>query len=274
MQSTLPTKRIQDYRPGYPQFSALISTHESFFLCRRFPRLRARLLLLKQDKLSLLEQRLDEIDQNEVCPLFLGQSRSDKNVARSALLSEIETSLAEYDSFVERTHRFLNINAAQGREVQSLRNWVSNTGSLSREETAYLTYDKELMSLAPPGDDAMKRSENWVEDALIKFYRVFRKDSLHNISDGPNIYIYSGSMIKHLGRILVLFLTITLLLIPIIACARIDSISTRMMMIMISIMLFLAIVSWLTKSRTIDLIMAGATYTTILTVFVSQTSSS
>lgn len=96
MQSTLPTKRIQDYRSGYPQFSALISTHESFFLCRRFPRLRARLLLLKQDKLSLLEQRLDEIDQNEVCPLFLGQSRSDKNVARNALLSEIETSLAEY----------------------------------------------------------------------------------------------------------------------------------------------------------------------------------
>src|SRR4051812_24844527 len=56
---------VESYRRGYPQFTALISTHRPFVLCRRFSRLRVRLLLLKQDKLSLLEQKLDEVDQEE-----------------------------------------------------------------------------------------------------------------------------------------------------------------------------------------------------------------
>jgi hypothetical protein len=52
--------------------------------------------LLKQDKLSLLEKRLEAIDQEETATLFLGKSRSDTNEARISLLSEIDRRLAEY----------------------------------------------------------------------------------------------------------------------------------------------------------------------------------
>jgi hypothetical protein len=90
------SKVIEDFRPGYPRFSALLSAHPSFFVCRRFNRLRARVLLLKQDKLSLLEQQLDEIDEGEKCALFLGKSRCDSNADRTAILAEIEDSLADY----------------------------------------------------------------------------------------------------------------------------------------------------------------------------------
>jgi hypothetical protein len=51
---------------------------------------------LKQDKLSLLEQQLDEIDEDEKCALFLGKSRCDSNVDRAAVLAEIEDGLADY----------------------------------------------------------------------------------------------------------------------------------------------------------------------------------
>ncbi|KAM3081858.1 hypothetical protein ACMFMG_004328 [Clarireedia jacksonii] len=170
-QSLLPTKQIEDYRLGYPQYSALISGHDSFFICRRFSRLHARLLLLKQDNLSLLEQRLDEIDQNEPCPLFLGQCRSDKNLARKTILSEIDSCLTDYNLFVERLSRSLSYGTTPEREVQSLRNWVNNKGCLSRNETAYLANTRELMCLAPPKDSAMNRLENLVEDVLIKFYK-------------------------------------------------------------------------------------------------------
>jgi hypothetical protein len=44
----------------------------------------------------MLEQRLDEIDQHETSPLFLGKSRSDRNADRLSLLSDIETCLADY----------------------------------------------------------------------------------------------------------------------------------------------------------------------------------
>jgi hypothetical protein len=148
---------------------------------------------LKQDNLSLLEQRLDEIDQNEPCPLFLGQSRSDKNVARKTILSEIDSCLTDYskitllhlieckkliyvqDLFVERLSRSLSYGTAQEREVQSLRNWVNNKGCLSRNETAYLANTRELMCLAHPADSAMNWLENLVEDMLIRFYKGFRK---------------------------------------------------------------------------------------------------
>lgn len=54
------------------------------------------MLLLKQDRLSLLENKLESIDREEVSPLFLGKSRLDQNHERVALLSEIESCLVDY----------------------------------------------------------------------------------------------------------------------------------------------------------------------------------
>ena len=58
--------------------------------------LRARLLLVKQDRISLLENRLEGIDREEVSPLFLGSRRHDRNTERETVLSEINDALAEY----------------------------------------------------------------------------------------------------------------------------------------------------------------------------------
>ena len=87
---------VEDYRLGYPRYTALLSAYDSFFICRRFSKLRARLLLSKQDRLSMLQQRLDQIDQEEESPLFLGKSRCDANTDRITLLSDIESCLADY----------------------------------------------------------------------------------------------------------------------------------------------------------------------------------
>lgn len=87
---------VEDFREGYPRFTSLISSHDPFFLLRRFSRLRARLLLLKQDKLAVLEKKLDNIDDAEACDVFLGNSRIDRNQDRLAVLAEIESNLSEY----------------------------------------------------------------------------------------------------------------------------------------------------------------------------------
>lgn len=89
-------RSYEDYRPGYPRFTALISAHGPYFLCRRFDKLRARILLLKQNKLSMLEERLEQVDSEEPSPLFLGKSRCDRNAERLSLLSQIEACLADY----------------------------------------------------------------------------------------------------------------------------------------------------------------------------------
>jgi hypothetical protein len=69
----------------------------------------------------------------------------------------------------------LSLGPAQQRDVQSLQNWLDGTGCIAREETAYLTEQRELVSLAPVADSAVMHLEAWVEDKLIRFYRGFRR---------------------------------------------------------------------------------------------------
>lgn len=85
----------------------------------------------------------------------------------------------DVDQFAETTQQMLSFNPAQKRDLESLRNWLQGTGCLAREETAYLSHDQELMSLAPVDDNALVQFEAWVEDWLIRWYRSFRKVRHH-----------------------------------------------------------------------------------------------
>jgi hypothetical protein len=64
----------------------------------------------------MLEERLDEVDQEESNLLFLGKSRCDHNPNRISLLSQIEACLADYgirhtenfeDSIPDNKSRFI-----------------------------------------------------------------------------------------------------------------------------------------------------------------------
>jgi hypothetical protein len=85
---------VESYPPGYPRFAALVGADPAFNVARRFSILRARLLHLKQDRLSVLEKKLESIDQEEKAVLFLGASRRDKNVERQAVIANIDSALA------------------------------------------------------------------------------------------------------------------------------------------------------------------------------------
>ncbi|KAK0721690.1 hypothetical protein B0T26DRAFT_739166 [Lasiosphaeria miniovina] len=184
------TMKIEEYRLGYPRFTALISAHDPF-LCRRFKKLRARLLLSKQGKLSALEQRLERVDRDEPCPLFLGKARSDGSQDRASILAEIEFSLLQ------------------------------------------------LLT--------------WVEDKLIRYYPGFRKSRSHKVSTDPNVIVYSGPWIQ------LLFLITLLLLMLVVICNLIDTISIRLVVVMACTISYLLILFALTRSRTMNLVLAGAT---------------
>ncbi|KAK1992551.1 hypothetical protein LX36DRAFT_694201 [Colletotrichum falcatum] len=273
----MPTAKIEDYRPGYPRYTALVAAHDSYFLCRRFNKVRARLLLLKQDRLVALEERLDEIDHQETSSLFLGKSRSDGNQERILLLSELDSCLADYDQLIDRTRRVLNLGPAQKRDLASLQNWMEGNGCIARAESAYLTQERDLMSLAPVGDGAVLHLEAWMEDNLIRLWRGFRKSRHHDVSNDSNIYIYSGTLIRRTARGLLLLLITVLLMLPVIICNIVNTASARIIVVMVSTICYLLVLSGLTNSRTMELVVAGATltdlddvrYATILTVFVS-----
>lgn len=58
--------------------------------------MRARLLLRKQDELSLLEEQLDEIDRTETKKLYLGNMRREKNERRKDVLQRMDSALKDY----------------------------------------------------------------------------------------------------------------------------------------------------------------------------------
>ncbi|KAF2804949.1 uncharacterized protein BDZ99DRAFT_397158, partial [Mytilinidion resinicola] len=264
-------RAVEDYHSGYPRFSALIAAHDSFQICRRFSNLRSRLLLLKQDKLSMLEQRLETIDANEHAPLFLGSSRDDRNAERSSTLLEIDTALADYDNFVERTRRMRESEDAEPRNVRSLQNWVNGNGCLSWEDTAYLTYCHDLRSVVPSKDGAAMRFEAWVEDCLVRLLRRHQNSSQPNLSKDPHVFVFSTPFVGRVARTLIVLLIIVLLSLPIVVCHSVGSSSARVAVIVLSLVAFLAILSGFVTRRTNELFLAGATYTTVLVVFVSGT---
>ena len=65
-------------------------------MSRRFLQARVRLLLLKQDRISIVEDRLKAVDDAESKALYLGSSRADANTERQELLSDLDRHLADY----------------------------------------------------------------------------------------------------------------------------------------------------------------------------------
>ncbi|KAF2258467.1 hypothetical protein CC78DRAFT_594984 [Lojkania enalia] len=271
-QDSADSPAVDEYRPGYPRFSALLGSHNSFQICRRFSTLRTRLLLLKQDEISLLEEQLEKIDADERAPLFLGSRRDDRNLERTSTLSKIDHALADYDNFVERNRRMLECEAAKPRNVRSLQNWVNGNGCLSREETNYLTRCNDLRSIASSEDSAVVRFEAWVEDGLVHLLRKLQNNLHPNLSQDPHVFLFPTPFVGRVARILIVLLIMVLLSLPIIICHSVSSSSARVAVIILSLIVFLAILSSFITRRTTELFLAGATYTTVLVVFVSNTS--
>lgn len=183
---------VEDYPQGYPRFSALVGASGQFHLCRRFSNLRSRLLLLKQDKLSLLESQLEKVDRDEDLALYLGSLRVDKNEKRLSLLTQINDALADYgtctrfsglsnqanlcltDALIERNFRVFGYETARSRDIASLQNWVNGNACIARAETAYLGHEEELIGV-PLADGGASGLEAWIEDWLIWCHKLFRK---------------------------------------------------------------------------------------------------
>ncbi|KAI6087272.1 hypothetical protein F4821DRAFT_116876 [Hypoxylon rubiginosum] len=226
--------KIEECQPGYPRYTALLSSNLGWLIFRRFDKLRARILLRKQDNLSLLEQELDQIDKQETSLLFLGKSRCDQNPDRLSALSKIDAALADYDELVERTNRILSLHSAGRRDIASLQNWVEGTGCLARDETAYLSCRSELVSLAPVTDSGIQQLETWVEDRLVRLLHRFRRARARQRSTDPNVHIYRGPWIRRTANALLIVLVTLLLIIPVMICNLVSTFSVRIIIVIIS----------------------------------------
>ncbi|KAF1828591.1 hypothetical protein BDW02DRAFT_593168 [Decorospora gaudefroyi] len=264
---------VEDFPLGYPRYSALVASDTAFYICRRFSKTRARLLLLKQDKIAVLEERLTQIDDQEQSPLFLGMSRADSNPKRREILDELDIALRDYDDYVERICRILKLTSPSRRDITSLSNWLNGTAALARDETRYLQNSTDLASLDPGDDSLISTVHGLVEDALIRFFKRFRKLSGHTRSRDAHVYLYSGALITRLSRLAISSLMGLLLVIPIAACYATQSVAIRLFIIFFANVALLTAMASFSYRRTFELFLAGATYSAVLVVVLSSSSS-
>ncbi|KAM7210104.1 hypothetical protein V8F06_014513 [Rhypophila decipiens] len=267
-----PPRQVEDYPAGYARYSALIAADMSYQVFRRFSRLRTRLLLLKQDKLASLEKQLDSIDENEDCKLHLQSCRADENLERKSVIEEIRTHLSDYDELVERSHHMFALETAKPRSICHLQRWIKGNGCIARDEWKYLYQDLDLATYATHNDNVLAWLEPLVEDCLALSRRRLPKGTTNNlISRDRHVHIFSKPAISLISRMVIIPLVVMLLLAPVIICNSINGQSARLAVIVISTSCFITALSTLTKARTVELVIAGATYTTVLIVFISNT---
>ncbi|KAK8061059.1 hypothetical protein PG997_015280, partial [Apiospora hydei] len=156
----------QKYREGYPRYAALLNAHPALHNFRRFTRVRMRLLLLKQDEITVLEEKLDQIDDAEARELNLGCARLDNSEERLQVVDKLRSSLAEYDEMLQHGHRTLSLPKSSEREVQNLKDWTAGTCCISRQETDYLERSDDLANLTGSPDIAISYVESLVEDCI------------------------------------------------------------------------------------------------------------
>ncbi|KAI1404498.1 hypothetical protein F4819DRAFT_447791, partial [Hypoxylon fuscum] len=277
--SSAPGRKIEDYPQGYPRFAAFISAHSSFHVFRRFMALRVRLLLYKQDELSVLEKQLERLDGDEPKVLYLGSIRRDRNEARKELMTRLESKLEEYDSLATRNETILKRALPRDRDVQNLRNWIGNNACVAREEKEYLYrdgYDRDLMAVGALGSDSTQDSlEASISNALIlslKWTKWKGIDSGASIDE--TVHIFPPGLMINLTRGLLASMFILVLSAPVVIIVFVATIPARLAVALVACIIFILILSILAKVKTAELFVAGATYAAVMVVFITGNSMS
>ncbi|KAL8664456.1 MAG: hypothetical protein Q9202_003006 [Teloschistes flavicans] len=141
-------RAVESRRPGYPRLSAFIASDKNFALFRRFGELHARILLYKQDELIELEHKLNDLDAAEQTAFHLNSRRDDQNLARKALITEIEARLHVYDEAVQVYYRQLERPAPRKRNIQSVARWLEGNKPLTVSESSFMNDWNDLVAPA------------------------------------------------------------------------------------------------------------------------------
>ena len=78
------------------------------------------------------------------------------------------------DAFLERLDRTFGLKAARSRDISNLCNWLEYTGCVARDETGFLTFERDLINPIRAEDSALTPFQELMEDLLITFQPLRR----------------------------------------------------------------------------------------------------
>ncbi|KAJ4387291.1 hypothetical protein N0V93_007880 [Gnomoniopsis smithogilvyi] len=258
---------VDKYRSGYPRYTTLLSTHPSFHNFRRFTKIRMRLLLLQQDRITRLEDRLDLLDSQESQEIFLGCVRRDVNPDRLQVFEDLAGALKVYDDLLERSCQVLSLPKSWNRDIENLKRWTDGTGCISRKETEYLEKGNDLANLIGSFDSALVYSESIVEDCTSWFSQCVSNyiPGLRRRKHGSNNKIWMlGPQLQRFSRILAVVGAIATIWTPALILPSVHGLAGRLLGSLVSASIFMSVLSFFTKASTMEIVSAGASYAAVL----------
>jgi hypothetical protein len=80
-----------------------------------------------------------------------------------------------------------------------------------------------------------------------------------NVSRNPKIYILPSSFLGRVGRPLLAIILVLLLFVPVVVVGALPKLVARLVVTLLASSIFIIVLSMLTKARTVEVFMAGAT---------------
>ncbi|CZR56216.1 uncharacterized protein PAC_06104 [Phialocephala subalpina] len=161
----------------------------------------------------------------------------------------------------------LSYQVPKRRDVKNLTNWIENSANLATDETAYLS-KSDLLSVGTPSDEPLAQVELFLEKVIMFCYRIFKKRPKIDLSRDPNVFIFSSPLLKRITRSLIAWIVVLILLIPVIIINAVSKVAIRMGVIVVASAVVIMTLALMTKVKTWEMFLGGATYATVLVVFV------
>ncbi|KAJ8131094.1 hypothetical protein O1611_g2531 [Lasiodiplodia mahajangana] len=275
---------------GYRRYAEFISSDSDLLIFRRFGALHARVGLLLQDKISLLEQNLVDLDEQysrkDADPINNGTLRDDME-EREALLNDIVYHLGKYskcpsvsicirsrliislDKFLIQQSQLREYIRAPCRDIKNLQTWHANhqNMAINEDEHRYLEQNQDLIRLRSHGKTPLR---NWIDSSLaLRTLGIWKKHSRSIPKyEMENISYYSNTTIDAFASAIIVFVGASLLVTPIWILQAIERLQSKLAVITAFILVFLLILSSAMASKPLEALGVTAAYAAVLMVFI------
>ena len=181
---------VDDHPEGYPQLAAFVTADDNFLIARKYGFLRNRVLLYRQDELSVLERDLidlDADDENNRAIALRSRKRDEETdtdplYSRKVLTQKIDDKPKEYgqhpllcywmsmsshpppDGLVSRIKIYMSLKPPTSRNTNSFIEWIKQHKPLSSEESTFIQRKDDFVALSD--DQESGWLDGIVEDGL------------------------------------------------------------------------------------------------------------
>ncbi|KAI2634134.1 hypothetical protein GGS26DRAFT_589978 [Hypomontagnella submonticulosa] len=245
---------------GYRGYAQFISSDDDFLIFRQFQELSARTALRLQDKVSVLEARLMELDDSHSRkasdPVNNGTFRNKKD-DRETILDEIEAALGRYHEFLIRQANIKQFPLAPQRDVKNIRRWHENYDrrAINENQQGYLDHC-DLVCLRHRETPPLRR----LIDNSLRFRTLpIWRDKFHPSVKGSEwVKYYSDKRMNTFVSVVITAIGTAMLITPIWLLRRLEDLDRKLAVITAFVFVFLLVLSFAMAAKPFEALGATA----------------